>query len=151
MSAPAAPHAAAPQFALRSGLLHLAWVQAVIAMGGSLYLSEVMLFPPCSLCWYQRIAMYPLVAVLGVGLLRRDGSRARAYALPLSIIGLLVAAYHCALTYGLVPEGMCSAEQVSCTIRWLNLYGWLTIPLMSLVAFSVITVSLLLYREPERA
>jgi len=138
-----------PRALIRPTLLHLAWVQSVIAMSGSLYLSEVMGFPPCPLCWYQRIAMYPLVAILGVGILKRDDKNVRAYALPISIIGLLVALYHCAMTYGLVEEGTCAVGAVSCTIRWINWYGFITIPLMALVAFTVITVSLLFHRVKE--
>lgn len=135
---------------LRPSWLHLAWVQAVVAMGGSLYFSEYMLFPPCALCWYQRIAMYPLVAVLGVALLRGDGRGARAYGLPLSIIGWLIALYHCAMTYGVIAETQCSAtEAVSCTIRWINWYGFITIPLLAFVAFSVIIFSLVMHGRAE--
>ena len=133
---------------LRFGLLHVAWIQAVVAMSGSLFFSEYMLFPPCALCWYQRIAMYPLVFVLGVAVLRRDDRNVRAYALPLSIIGLLIALYHCAMTYNFIPEAACSAtEAVSCTIRWINWYGWVTIPLLSATAFTVITASLIFHKE----
>ena len=138
-----------PRALLRPTLLHLAWLQAVIAMSGSLYLSEVMLFPPCPLCWYQRIAMYPLVAILGVSIFKRDDKNVRAYALPLSVIGLLIALYHCAMTYGLVEEGVCAAGAVSCTIRWINWYGFITIPLMALVAFSVITLALIFHKGEE--
>lgn len=132
---------------LRPTLLHLAWIQAVVAMSGSLFYSEVMYFPPCSLCWYQRIAMYPLVAILGVAIWKRDDQNIRAYALPLSIIGLLIALYQCAMTYGVIEEIPCAVNQtVSCTIRWVNYYGFITIPLMSLVAFSVITLCLIFHR-----
>ena len=70
-----------------------AWGVATIAMLGSLYLSEIANFLPCLFCWYQRIAMYPLVVVLGVGALRSDPGVWR-YALPLPVIGFLIAAYH---------------------------------------------------------
>ncbi len=146
MNLPDAPQTRA---LIRPTLLHLAWIQAVVAMSGSLYFSEVMLFPPCPLCWYQRIAMYPLVAILGVAILKRDDKNVRAYALPLSIIGLLIAFYHCAMTYGLVEEGVCAVGAVSCTIRWINWYGFITIPLMSLIAFTIITVSLIFHRVKE--
>lgn len=121
---------------------HLAFVQAVIAMAGSLYFSEVMLFPPCALCWYQRICMYPLVAILGVGIWRRD-HKVYTYVLPLSLIGFSIALYQCAMTYGFIAEGACSATSaVSCTTRWINWFGFVTIPLLSFVAFSVISLAM---------
>ena len=72
---------------------YLAWVQALVAMTGSLFFSEVMRLTPCILCWYQRIPMYPLVVILAVGILLHD-ARLRWYVLPLSVSGLVVAAYH---------------------------------------------------------
>lgn len=122
----------------------LAWLQAVIATTGSLYFSEVMGLPPCTLCWYQRLMMYPLVFVLLVGLLTHD-SRLRAYSLPFSVTGLLIAAYHNLLYYGVIPEGVTQcAASVSCTARQVEWLGFITIPLLSLSAFTVITLSLLL-------
>lgn len=137
---------------LRPTLLHLAWVQSVIATGGSLFYSEVMGFPPCPLCWYQRIAMYPLVVILGVTIWKRDDKHVRAYVLPLTIIGGLIALYQCAMTYGWIEEVPCSVTQtVSCTIRWVNYYGFITIPLMALVAFIVITLSVIFHKREQVA
>ena len=128
---------------LRTYLPYIAWVQALIATTGSLYFSEVMRLPPCTLCWYQRLMMYPLVFVLAVSLLTQD-RRVRAYALPLSVTGLVVAAYHNLLYYGIIPEGLTQcAAGVSCTARQIEWLGFITIPLLSLTAFSVITLSLL--------
>ena len=126
-------------------LTHLAWLQALVATGGSLYCSEVMKLTPCVLCWYQRIAMYPLVAILAVGILTRD-ARIRLYALPLSLAGLGIAIYHNLLYYGVIPESVapCTAG-VSCTTRQLEWLGFITIPLLALVAFSVISIALLLH------
>src|SRR3712207_5030944 len=73
--------------------LYAAWVVALLATVGSLFFSEVMGLPPCALCWYQRIAMYPLVPVIATGILARD-ARVRAYALPLCLAGLGLAVYH---------------------------------------------------------
>jgi disulfide bond formation protein DsbB len=129
----------------RFTVIHLAFLQAVVAMAGSLYFSEVMKFPPCNLCWYQRIAMYPIVAILGIGIWRRDAN-ARYYALPLSLIGLAISLYHNAMTYNFVPAGACAAEgAVSCLTRWINWGGFITIPLMAFVAFVVISVCLIMY------
>ncbi|HUF75002.1 MAG TPA: disulfide bond formation protein B, partial [Longimicrobiales bacterium] len=81
---------------------------ATIAMAGSLYLSEIAHLIPCSLCWYQRIAMYPLVFVLGVGTLRGDAGVWR-YGLPLAAIGLFIAAYHVTIQWmPSVDVGACS-------------------------------------------
>ena len=78
---------------VQDSALGLAWIVSLVATLGSLYLSEVSHFPPCTLCWLQRIAMYPLVIVLGVGALRDDRA-ARWYALPLAGIGAALAFYH---------------------------------------------------------
>ena len=124
-------------------LVWVAWAQALVATLGSLFFSEVMLLPPCLLCWYQRIAMYPLVVVLGVGLLLRE-RRIRLYVLPLSLIGFGIALFHNLLYYGIIPESIqpCTTG-VSCTVRQIEWLGFITIPLLSLVAFSVISAALI--------
>ena len=78
--------------------LVLAWVPALLAMGGSLYFSEIAHFPPCPLCWFQRIAMYPLVLLLGIAAFRRDVG-IRTYAIPLAAIGAVVSVYHLLLEW----------------------------------------------------
>jgi disulfide bond formation protein DsbB len=130
---------------VRASLAAVALIQAVVATAGSLYFSEVMHYPPCSLCWYQRIFMYPLIIILGVGLWLRD-SRMNLYALPMSLIGLAIAFYHNLITYDLISagSGVCSAG-ISCTTRWINWFGFVTIPLLSMIAFAVITLCLLYY------
>lgn len=128
----------------RFTVIHLAFLQAVVATAGSLYFSNVMGFPPCDLCWYQRIAMYPLVVILGVGIWRRDPNM-RWYALPLCLIGLAISLYHNAMTYNIVPVGPCGEGAVSCITRWINWGGFITIPLLAFVAFVVIAVCLVLY------
>lgn len=130
----------------RFTLLHLAWLQSIVATAGSLYFSEVMFFQPCVLCWLQRIFMYPLVLILGVGVWRRDPN-VRWYALPLSLIGLAISLYHNAMQYGIIPPGACSVDAVvSCTTPWINWFGFVSIPLLAFVAFTVISVSLVLYQ-----
>jgi len=124
--------------------LYVAWFQAVLATAGSLFFSEVMTLPPCVLCWYQRIAMYPLVAVLAVSILRRDNAE-RAYALPLAIVGFAIAVYHNLLYYKLIPESITPCTSgVSCTSRQIEWAGFITIPFLSLAAFLVILACLLL-------
>jgi disulfide bond formation protein DsbB/mono/diheme cytochrome c family protein len=130
---------------VRSKLLYLAWGQALIATVGSLFFSEVMGFIPCILCWYQRILMYPLVIVLGVGILLRD-QRVRYYVLPLSVLGIGIGLYHNLLYYGAIPEGLhiCTSG-VPCETRWIEWLGFVGIPFLSFTAFTVITLSLLWY------
>lgn len=129
----------------------LAFIIALIATLGSLYYSEIAGFPPCRLCWYQRILMYPLVVILAVGIVLRD-ARLRLYVLPLSLTGVAVAIYHNLLYYGVLPEGLTQcALGVSCTERQLELFGFVTIPLMSLTAFAVITLAIAFYRPEEPA
>lgn len=123
--------------------LYLAWTLALASTLGSLFFSEVMLLPPCKLCWYQRICMYPLVAILTVGILRNDRV-VSFYALPLSLIGLATALYHNLLYYHWIPESLAPCtEGVSCTSRQIEWLGFMTIPLLALVAFTVMTLLLL--------
>ena len=133
----------------RPNLTHLAWLQAVIATGGSLYFSEVMKFSPCILCWYQRIAMYPLVVILTAGVLLRE-RRLSLYVLPLSLIGLAIATYHTLLYYGVIPEeiGPCTGG-IPCNARFINWFGFVSIPLLSLIAFTVITLAMILYAPAD--
>jgi disulfide bond formation protein DsbB len=122
--------------------LWLAFSVALAATAGSLYLSEVAGFIPCTLCWYQRIAMYPLVVVLGIAALRRDAG-IRRYVAPIAGIGAVIAAYHVALQRlpGL-PSGTCSLD-APCTAIYVERFGFVTIPVMALVAFLAILALLL--------
>ncbi len=114
-------------------------------MVGSLYLSDFVGFIPCRFCWYQRIAMYPLVLVLGVGLVRGDGGVWR-YAIPLSIVGFLIAAYHVALQYQPHLEILSCATDAPCSVRYVAVFGFISIPAMAGAAFLLITALLLTVR-----
>lgn len=105
---------------------------------GSLYFSEVLKYPPCPLCWHQRICLYPLVVIFGVAIWSDDHNYKR-YALPLATIGASIAGFHNLLYYGLIDEGLspCTAE-LSCTAQQLNIFGFITIPLLSLLGFITI-------------
>lgn len=130
---------------IKNHILYLAWIVATSAMLGSLYFSNILGFPPCVLCWYQRIAMYPLVLILGMGIIRRDKNVAY-YALPLSGIGLIISVYHNLLYYQMLPHSVepCTFG-ISCTTKFIEWFGFITIPFLSLMAFSLITASLILY------
>lgn len=120
----------------------LAWLVAAAASLGALFLGEVMGMQPCVLCWYQRIFMFPLVFVLAVGLLPYDAKVVR-YALPLSVVGLLIAAFHALLLAGFIPANLTPCTQgVPCSKVQIPWFGFLTIPLMSVLAF--LAISLLL-------
>jgi disulfide bond formation protein DsbB len=122
---------------------------ALVATAGSLYFSEVAHLTPCSLCWYQRIAMYPLALVLGVGAVRADLAVWR-YALPLAAVGLLIAGYHVALEWRpTLDVGVCSTG-VPCSVRYFAAFGFVSIATMSAAAFLLILALLLLLRVLDR-
>jgi disulfide bond formation protein DsbB len=126
-------------------LLWAAWVVAAVATGGSLYYSEVAGFLPCILCWYQRIAMYPLVFVVGVGAATGD-ARAWRYGLPLAVVGLAIAAYHIALQFRpALDVGLCAAD-IPCSARYIAAFGFVSIPVMAAAAFLLIAALLLTAR-----
>lgn len=120
--------------------LYLALAVALTAMLGSLYFSEVRHYLPCNLCWYQRILMYPLVAIIAIGLLRQD-SNLPYYVLPLSLIGQGIATYHYLLekTNIFAAPTTCQ-EGIPCTTPWINWYGFMTIPFLAMIGFFLITV-----------
>ncbi len=124
------------------------WTIATVATLGSLFFSEVMLFPPCVLCWYQRIAMYPLVVLLLVGMFQ-PLSYTLKFAFPIVIIGWIVALYHNLLHFGIVPDTASPCrEGVSCASVFIDWFGFITIPMLSFVAFSLLlTIIIISYRS----
>ena len=105
--------------------------------------------PPCVLCWYQRIASYPLVVTIGVGIILRD-PRMKLYSLPLALIGLVIAGYHNLLYYGFIPEEITRCtEGVPCNARQLELLGFITIPMLALAGFAAISALLFFSRVGE--
>lgn len=109
-------------------------------MCGSLYFSEIKGYVPCTLCWYQRVLMYPLTVVLAVGLLRRDW-HLPYYVLPFSVLGFGVSTYHYLLEKTDIFDGTTVCRQgASCTTQWINWAGFVTIPFLALIAFLIITI-----------
>ena len=124
--------------------LTIAFLIALAATLGALFIGEVLGQMPCTLCWYQRIAMFPLVPILGLSLWRGDGS-ARLYALPLVLAGLALAAWHSGLYAGVLPAPIvpCTENGPSCTGEAQMILG-VPIPYLSLAAFAAILVCLIL-------
>lgn len=129
-------------------LVGAATVVAVVATAGSLFFSLGLGLVPCELCWYQRILMYPLVVVLGVAALDGD-ERVWRTALPLSLLGTVIAAYHSYLQVNPAIGGMCGLGGGCAAVLYPMVGGFLTIPRLSLVAFLLVTVALLvLWQKP---
>lgn len=126
-------------------LPYLALAQALLATMGSLFFSELLHIPPCVLCWYQRIFMYPLIAILTVGILRRHHRELPFYVLPLSLCGLVIAVYHNLLYYHILPESLAPCTNgVSCTTGQFA-FDSVTIPFLSMLSFAFITGCMILY------
>src|SRR5687767_7941374 len=128
-------------------LLFACWLIASGSALGSLFFSHVMGFAPCVLCWYQRIALFPLVLILPMGLFPLDAKAAK-FALPLTVAGLLTAIYHNLLYVGLIPKSIQPCAQgVSCTENYFELFGFVSIPVLSLLALSAMTALLIVVKR----
>jgi len=118
--------------------LWLAFVVTAIATGGSLFFSDIANFPPCELCWYQRICMYPL-SLLTLLMALGGAHRAARYLLPLPVIGAGVSVYHLLVENGVV--GQSNACLISapggCATKWINEFGYMTIPTLALTGFAL--------------
>jgi disulfide bond formation protein DsbB len=131
--------------------LFLAWGVALAATAGALFLGEVMGMAPCVLCWYQRIAMFPLAVILGRALLEPDGRGVR-YAWPFAWGGWGFAAYHCLVFWGLVSEALVPCGKgSSCADADVQVAGGVPIPLLSLLAFTAILVLLSIANKKVKA
>jgi disulfide bond formation protein DsbB len=127
-------------------------IVAVTAMAGSLYLSEGAHLPPCKLCWYQRIAMYSLAAVLVVAVIRRSDWNVRPYALTLGLIGPAISIYHYLIERFPDWESGTSCDPTNpCTIVWVWRLHYISIPFMALSAFLLVDTVLIAARKPEEA
>lgn len=114
-------------------------IQAGIAMAGSLFFSEVMNLPPCVLCWYQRIAMYPIVILTAIGIIRNE-RKTYISVLALALPGLAISIYHNLLYWKILPESIAPCMLgVSCTTKFFEWFGFVTIPFLALVAFTIIS------------
>lgn len=126
-----------------------AWAIALTATLGSLYYSEVANFTPCKLCWYQRIAMYPLSIILLVAAIRRDFSIWR-YGVPIVGIGAVISTYHYLLERFPSLESSASCDPTApCTMVWVWEFHFISIPFMALSGFAAIAALLLWSRNLE--
>lgn len=129
----------------RHYLIFIAWLVALGASLAALFLGEVMGQTPCVLCWYQRIAIFPLVLILGIAFIE-DDERAVRYALPLALIGAAIAVWHSLVFAGIIPESVqpCTRDSASCSGDAMTLLGFVPLPFLSLAAFGVIVAALIL-------
>lgn len=138
------------RFVLENGLL-LAWTVAVVATMGSLYFSEIMQYIPCKLCWIQRIFMYPLAIILGIATIKKDYG-ITTYVLPLTVIGGLVSLYHYLYEkteWFKAASNFCG--ETPCDVEYINWLGFITIPFLALLAFTLITIACLMVRKADRS
>lgn len=131
-------------------LLFACWLMVTFATLASMFVSEVMELPPCSLCWYQRIFMFPLPILLLRGLFPFDPHVVR-YALPVALAGGAIALYHTLLQWGVIPETAAPCRQgVSCSSTQLQIFGFVSIPMLSLMAFAAVAAGLWIVRRWSR-
>jgi disulfide bond formation protein DsbB len=130
--------------------LWAAWAIAAVATAGSLFFSEYSDFVPCQLCWFQRIAMYPLVAVLLVAALRRDFRGAALYALAMPVAGAAISIWHIYIENNPEAESESCRVGAPCSLKWIEELGYITIPVLALTAFAAIAALLLLARSNQR-
>jgi disulfide bond formation protein DsbB len=131
---------------LGNNAVWLAWVVALVATVGSLMYSELFHFPPCRLCWFQRIAMYPLAIILLVGAIRREMA-VKFYAVPIALIGLVISIYHNVLQFFPSLEGTSCDPLVPCSARTIQMFGFMDLPFMAGAGFIVIAVLLTFYTK----
>jgi len=129
-------------------LLFLCWLLASVSATVSIFFSSVLEYQPCVLCWYQRICLFPLILILAAGLFPAFDKSVIKYALPLSMAGGLTAFYHSLLYAGIIPESIqpCS-KGVSCTEEYFELFGFVSIPMLSFFAFSTLVILLIILKR----
>lgn len=138
------------QFIYRFKLQILLLISLGAALGSIIY-SNLIGFVPCTLCWIQRVFMYPLVLIYGTGIVKKDTHGAVRYSIPLIALGSLVAVYHTLIQNGIGKGAtLCDAiGSVSCTQLYVNQFGYITIPVMSLTMFTLILIITLIKKPKE--
>ncbi len=116
----------------------------------SVWYSNVMNFPPCELCWVQRLFMYPQLLLSFIAIIKKD-KKIVEYLLPMTVIGGVVALYHSLVHWG-VGVGLlaCTSSGAECAKVYVLEYGYITIPFMALSSFVYLfTVSLIYYKSQK--
>ena len=127
-----------------TSVIFLCFIIASVATLGSLFFSEIMHFVPCSMCWYQRIFMYPLVIIFLLNLLYPDDKMFK-YSIGLVIVGLGLSIYHNLLMFDIIPESVVPCVSgVPCSTKYIDWFGFVNIPLLSLCAYTIIFLLLVL-------
>ncbi len=124
--------------------LQIAWIVAVLATFGSLFLQFFEQLDPCEFCWFQRICMYPLSLLLGIAAFRGDVQVAKRYFIGLSLVGAGLAIYHYQLEH--IPQPTVCGSLVPCNVAVINIFGFITVPFLSMAAFLLISTLLLMAR-----
>lgn len=144
-----------PAMASVARMVHARRAEFTLAVAGvstlaSLYFSEVADYVPCRLCWYQRIAMYPIALIALVALVRRDRG-ARFYTVPLAAIGVAISTYHYLIERGVVADSeSCSLFGPPCAAVWFERFGFVTLAFMALCGFvAVIVLNVVPAPRPE--
>ncbi|MEK7575094.1 MAG: disulfide bond formation protein B [Patescibacteria group bacterium] len=136
---------------LNQHVLAMSFVVALVATLGSLTYSDLIGYNPCKLCWFQRIAMYPSVILLGMAI-HRKSREIIDYILTLSVVGAIIAGYHYLMQIGVAPALPCSAVgySASCSERFVMEFGYITIPMMALTAFLMIIILILVAKKVDK-
>ncbi|MCJ8007661.1 disulfide oxidoreductase [Lederbergia wuyishanensis] len=138
-------------FSFQQLALYFAWIVSMVATLGSLYFSEIRLYIPCELCWIQRIFMYPLTIILGIAAFYNDINIKR-YILPVSLIGGTISLYHYLVQKVPGFESIKPCVQgVPCNVQYINWFGFITIPFLALIAFTLISIFMILMFRHERS
>ena len=122
--------------------ISVAFFTVLASIFGSLFYSEILKYPPCTLCWYQRIFMYPQIIILGIGIILKD-KRSVIYSFVLSFFGLIISTYQYLIQLGMTENyGICSltGSALDCSTNFFTSMGYITIPLMALSAFLFLTL-----------
>lgn len=124
---------------MKNKILFLILLISALSTFGSLYFSEVVGFVPCTLCWYQRIFMYPVFILSSISLYKKDYGVFK-YILVLSFIGALFASYHVLYEHGIVPHSKICGGGADCATKYFEYFGFITLPFLSLMSFLAIFV-----------
>ncbi len=130
---------------IKINAIYLILIQVTISILGSLYFSDIKGYEPCVLCWYQRICIYSLFPIIIIGLLKKE-KKIYHYIIPISILGLIISIYHNLLYTGIIKIEFCSGG-ISCTTKYIELFGFISIPFMSLLSFIIIIILALMNRK----